>query len=286
MTLPRLELCAAVLLAKLVAMVKREIRFKVDAVYLWLDSIIALSWIASSPHEFNTFVANRIAEIKTITSPECWKHVRSEHNPADFVSRGQLPQEFVTNKLWKCGPEWLEKSEEQWPSSHISQVEIPERKKTAVLAARSLNMTLNLWTRFSLLKMLIHVVAYCLRVAQRARGQSKFSETLTPTEIHLAFNRIIFLVQREEFTNEITELSKNKNLSSRSRILRLNLIVHEGLLRVREGRIKRADLPYDQRHPMLLPKSHPLTELIIRDTHEQNMHAGSNATLYALRMKF
>ncbi|XP_051153762.1 uncharacterized protein LOC127277018, partial [Leptopilina boulardi] len=284
-TLPRLELCAAVLLSKLIITVKNAIKFNVNAIHLWSDSTIVLNWIASSPHEFSTFIANRIAEIQTLTRPECWKHVISQDNPADFVSRGQMPAEFVSNKLWKNGPTWLELSEENWPSHHFIQTELPERKKSVALTIKNVKTSINLWSRFSSLRKLIHVVAYCLRIAERARGKTKFSEILTPAEIQSAFNRIVSLVQMEEFYNEINQLSKNECLSSRSKILRLNPVMHEEILRV-GGRIKRAELPYDQRHPMLLPKNHPVTELIIRDIHEQNMHAGNNATLYALRMKF
>ncbi|XP_043480299.1 uncharacterized protein LOC122509997 [Leptopilina heterotoma] len=284
-TLPRLELCAAVLLAKLITTVKNAIKFNVSAVHLWSDSTIVLNWIASSPHEFNTFIANRIAEIQTLTAPECWKHVISQDNPADFVSRGQMPAEFISNKLWKNGPLWLESSEETWPGGQFIQTELPERKKNVVLTIKSAKTLMDLWSQYSSLRKLIHVVAYCLRIAERARGKLKFSEILTPAEIQSAFNRIISLVQMEEFNSEINQLSRNECLSSRSKILRLNPVMHEGILRV-GGRIKRAELSYDQRHPMLLPKNDPLTESIIRDTHEQNMHAGNNATLYAVRMRF
>lgn len=284
-TLPRLELCAAVLLAELITTVKNAIKFKVNAVHLWSDSTIVLKWIAASPHEFNTFIANRIAEIQNLTAPECWKHVISQDNPADFVSKGQMPAEFISNKLWKNGPSWLESSEETWPGGHFVQTELPERKKNVVLTIKSAKPLMDLWSRFSSLRKLIHLVAYCLRIAERARGKLKFSEILTPAEIQSAFNRIISLVQMEEFNSEINQISRNECLSSRSKILRLNPVMHEGILRV-GGRIKRAELSYDQRHPMLLPKNHPFTELIIHDTHEQNMHAGNNATLYAVRMRF
>lgn len=52
------------------------------------------------------------------------------------------------------------------------------------------------------------------------------------------------------------------------------------------GRIGESELPYQQQHPILLPKQHPFTDLVIRDCHESNMHSGINATLYAMRTKY
>ncbi len=59
-----------------------------QCVYCWTDSAIALCWIKGSPSNLNIYVANRVAAIHKMTSPQQWKHVRSKHNPADLASRG------------------------------------------------------------------------------------------------------------------------------------------------------------------------------------------------------
>lgn len=69
-TLPRLELCGAVLLAKLHKMVKDSFKIKIDASHFWSDSTIVLAWIRSPVRHKDVFVANRISEIQTLTKGE------------------------------------------------------------------------------------------------------------------------------------------------------------------------------------------------------------------------
>ncbi|GFW25460.1 integrase catalytic domain-containing protein [Trichonephila clavipes] len=87
-TIPRLKLCAAVLLAKLVHRVKQALKLNVTNTYLWIDSMIVLSWIMKKFYQLKTFVANRIATIQEMTSSEQSRYVSTVDNPADFVSRG------------------------------------------------------------------------------------------------------------------------------------------------------------------------------------------------------
>ncbi|GFT94520.1 integrase catalytic domain-containing protein [Trichonephila clavipes] len=94
-TMPRLELCAAVLLAKLMKRVETALQMKTPPVYLWSDSTIVLAWIQKEPNLLKTFVANRVATIQHLTNAEQWHHVSSEQNPADLVSRGLDP--FIAN---------------------------------------------------------------------------------------------------------------------------------------------------------------------------------------------
>ncbi|XP_033212248.1 uncharacterized protein LOC117169848 [Belonocnema kinseyi] len=99
LSMPRLELCVAVLLANLYKTVTNSFSLKFSKTRFWSDSTITLNQISSSPHKYKTFFANRIAEIQDLTPVTNWKYVSSKENPADFVSRGQLPQEFIHNLL-------------------------------------------------------------------------------------------------------------------------------------------------------------------------------------------
>ncbi|GFW28521.1 integrase catalytic domain-containing protein [Trichonephila clavipes] len=106
-TMPRLELCAAVLLAKLMKRVETALQMKTPPVYLWSDSTIVLAWIQKEPNLLKTFVANRVATIQHLTNAEQWHHVSSEQNPADLVSRGLDPSSLLNNSLWWNGPKFL-----------------------------------------------------------------------------------------------------------------------------------------------------------------------------------
>ncbi|XP_044751671.1 uncharacterized protein LOC123311669 [Coccinella septempunctata] len=107
-SLPRLELCASLLLAKLISFIKSTYSsIKIDDIYAWSDSKVALAWIKSSPHKWKSFVSNRTTKIQDLVPPERWFHVRSEDNPADFGSRGLTPSKLVRCTMWWSGPSWL-----------------------------------------------------------------------------------------------------------------------------------------------------------------------------------
>ncbi|GBM82335.1 hypothetical protein AVEN_54769-1 [Araneus ventricosus] len=96
---PKLELCAALLLAQLVKRVLCAIKLEINDIYLWSDSTIVLACIQHEPWELKTFVANRIAAIQELTKKEQWFHVSSGNNPADVLSRGLAPEKLCNNEL-------------------------------------------------------------------------------------------------------------------------------------------------------------------------------------------
>lgn len=133
LTLPRLELCGALLLARLYTEASIALDLSLSKVVFWSDSTIVLHWLKSSPHSLHTFVANRVKEIQETTSAGEWRHVRSGDNPADAVSRGQLPRAFANNQTWFEGPSWLVRDEKEWPNVITRAIEIPEMRKNICL---------------------------------------------------------------------------------------------------------------------------------------------------------
>ena len=107
LTVPRLELCAAVLASRLAQKLMSTLNLNIHNVWLWSDSTIVLSWIRRQPHEFKPFVSSRLAEISETTHDYTWLHVPSKSNPADLISRGSTPLELSQNSLWWHGPIWL-----------------------------------------------------------------------------------------------------------------------------------------------------------------------------------
>lgn len=107
LTIPRLELCGAYLLADLLHHVKQVFDLSLNQVYAWTDSTIVLSWLVGDPRRFKTFVNNRVAHIVELIGPEHWNHVSGEENPADCASRGLFPTELLQHSLWWNGPKWF-----------------------------------------------------------------------------------------------------------------------------------------------------------------------------------
>ncbi|GFX53013.1 integrase catalytic domain-containing protein [Trichonephila clavipes] len=115
-TMPRLELCSAVLLAKLMHKVKRALRMDITSVFFWTDSTIVLSWMKNESRNLKTFVANRVVIIQELTELNKWHHVPSEQNPADIISRGLDPEKIQRSELWWFGPAFLESVFSELPS--------------------------------------------------------------------------------------------------------------------------------------------------------------------------
>jgi hypothetical protein len=98
-TLPRLELCGAVLLANLIRKTIPILGVPIQSMHLFTDSTIVLAWLMATPTR-KTFVGNRVAQIQELTNIECWKHVSTHENPADLISRGTDPETLLQARIW------------------------------------------------------------------------------------------------------------------------------------------------------------------------------------------
>lgn len=143
--------------------------------------------------------------------------------------------------------------------------------------------TNDLFSRYSSVSMLNRVVAYILRFVHNSRQGVRIVGELTPDEIRGAHERVVRAIQREAFSADMKSLREGRSLSKKSKLLNLNpFLDNNGLLRV-GGRLKHAPLTYAQKYPMLLPRSHHVTDLIVRHEHLWCYHAGIQATLNSVR---
>ena len=108
LTIPRLELCGAQLLAK-------DLDIPLDHVYAWCDSSVVLGWLNRLPSSLLVFVANRVGEVCSRIPADQWRYVATHQNPADYASGGLFPQELLQKDLWWNGPPWLSLSPKEWP---------------------------------------------------------------------------------------------------------------------------------------------------------------------------
>ncbi|XP_023312074.1 uncharacterized protein LOC111692343 [Anoplophora glabripennis] len=131
-TLPRLELCSFLLMARLTRRIINILNLKPSKVHLWFDSSIVLNWINSPPGRWNTFVANIVSEIQELTNGFQRSHVKTKDNPSDVLSRGTDPNSLITNEIWWNGPSWLCKYDYSFPNSGTVEIELPEQRKTSV----------------------------------------------------------------------------------------------------------------------------------------------------------
>jgi len=120
-SIPRLKLNAALLLTRLLTIVKESLTIPVNNTICSTDSEIVLHWLSAPPRNWNTYVCNRTAEILSEYPRSCWSHVRSEDNPADCAFRGLHPSKLLDHELWWKGPSWMALPQFEWPLSTSTQ---------------------------------------------------------------------------------------------------------------------------------------------------------------------
>ena len=287
LSIPRLELMSARILATLMDTVRNALssQVRIDGVKYWLDSKTALYWIYNNG-EWRQFVQHRVNEILKLSNKEDWGHCPGVQNPADLGSRGVTAATLSNSSLWWEGPEWLIKGKELWADDfelQETQDISAERKKTAVLATIAMQETgihkvMDI-SRFSTLNRLLRVTAIVMRFIRNLKSKVKREEIKTGKinvqEIQNAEKSWIIGAQQT--------LRNSANFPKTS--IELGIFEEGEILKCR-GRLEHADLEPGARYPIILPRDHRLTILIVLDCHCRVLHDGFKSTLAELRSKF
>ncbi|KRZ47850.1 Transposon Tf2-6 polyprotein, partial [Trichinella nativa] len=294
-TLPRLELMAALITARLISFVKTSLEIKFSKVVCWTDSQVALRWIQGDSYRWKPFVGNRVESILELTDAQWWRHCPTADNPADILTRGCRMKDLVSNNLWWHGPHWLTKCEDAWPMAKFESVidRNPEFQAEVRKSARQLHTQTKVEPaldpqKYSSLTKLFNVTAYVFRFIRNCKvvPEKRKTTPLDVREIDQAEKFWLKAVQNEEFPEELESLKKEKKLPKSSRLWPLNPYVDDnGILRV-GGRLRHSDLPFHTKYPVLLPNQHPLVKLLVRDQHIRQLHAGVDQTLSCLRQRY
>jgi hypothetical protein len=286
-TLPRLELLGAVMATQLVEFVRVSLKADKDVCRCWTDSMVTLSWIKEDPSRWKPFVANRVTQIQEIISPSQWGHCPGAENPADLPSRGVSAVDLRNSELWLRGPKMLvqETEEAQVEETVPTSVEEEEVRETLISVSPRDPVVFNT-ERWGKLTKAIRVAAWCLRFFHNVKARAaKSRDDLSFAELEEAKNSLLRAEQRRAFPQEVDDLAKGATVSSKSKIAKLSPYMGEdGLLRVK-GRLDEAEMSYDGKHPIIVPRSH-LAVLLVRFHHELLKHAGVNAMLTSLRDQY
>ena len=293
LTIPRLELCGAYLLAQLLHHTKQVFDLPLTQVYAWTDSTIVLSWLVGNPRRFNIYVANRVSYIVELIAPDRWSHVCGSENPADCASRGLFPVELLEHQLWWNGPNWLTQPPTNWPhQSEPAQVDdtTEERECTLHTMTREKASIIPI-DRYSSYTKLKRVTARVLRFVNNCRSKkdgrpTQSSPFLTTQELHAAETYWVSIAQEDYFEKEIQAIKKGKVLPKSSPLLSLHPIIDSsGVIRV-GGRGCNQKVPYSSQHPVILSGKHPLARLIIHFEHLCLLHAGPTLLACSLNSRF
>ncbi|GFW45723.1 integrase catalytic domain-containing protein [Trichonephila clavipes] len=277
-TIPRLELMAATIGARLFSSVKHALKISNIKTYFWTDSSTVLTWIIRR-EQWSVFVANRISEIRKLTTSEDWFHISTDQNPEDILSRGCGPKQLQKRKWWP-GPDWLKNSKEQWPKSavDINEKEVEIEKRKSVISANNTeveSISSQLARRFSRFSKMIRVMAWILRFQPKAKDLRKCAE-LKNKELLNAQKIIFRLIQKECYSKEETRKSLKGLLIFED---------EEGILRLK-SRLINEEESKDFISPIILPSKHLAVRRFIAQEHLVNKHAGTLTLLTILRERF
>ena len=243
--LPRLKLCAASMLTKLYSADVQLLQMQFSKVCFWSDSTIVLNWINTQPHTLKTFVSNRVSEIQQKTEMHEWRHVPTHDNPADLISRGQNPEEFLTRHFWSHGPNWLSQNNDTWPKGKIKSCIIPEiRVSEPILSLKITQEGINLLSKYSNFRKLQFVVAYCFRFFNNLKNRHKTlrqTGRLSKTELNFATDTILRITQAEAFLKEFLALYRKEAVDPKSSLYRLNPFLDQGVIKL-GGRLSNTNM--------------------------------------------
>ena len=280
-TIPRLELCAAVLSAKLDTAIKATLDISIVSTTFWTDSNIVLAYINNTTRRCKVFVGNRISTIREGSEPNQWRHVPSKNNAADILSRG-CNAECLPHTWGVLGPSFLHRHKSEWTTSapDICQIlkddaEIKSNAQSYASENTNENNPLdNLIDHYSSLSRLKKAVSVLLKFKTYLKNRDKSLKSL-----------LMQHVQAKAYSAEINALRQGKCVKCSSPLRKLNPVIDQNGILVVGGRLKNSNLSHRQKHPIILPYENKLSKLIILEVHCQT-HLGVEWVLGEIRLRY
>ncbi|XP_062714303.1 uncharacterized protein LOC109417163 [Aedes albopictus] len=320
LSIPRLELLAAVLAARMSQTVRENHNFVITKVAFWVDAEVVLSWIRSDQRRYKQFVGFRIGEILSLTRLADWRWVPTKLNVADQLTKWGKDPDTKPSSAWVRGQQFLYESEEDWPRKNMPPANTTEELRVHLLLHDvKVPAVLVDANRFSKWTILVRTIACVFRFVSNCRrkkerlptetlratsGQLKVRMASTGASVRIPLKQeeyekaercLLKVAQSESFIDELKVLLKNKDRSvdrwmaieRSSPLYKLTPMIDEdGLIRI-EGRTERAEfLPFDLRFPVILPDNHRITQLIVQHYHERSGHGYRQAVKNELRQLF
>ena len=295
LTVPRLELCAAVEAVKLDNMLNTELGVKLIPSVFWSDSQITLAYISNNKKRFKVFVANRVAKIRGVSVPEQWHYIESGLNPSDVLSRGcqvnQIPEE------WFSGPRFLSDYKCHWQCENVVSQDIlcqdAEVCKPKVIDSYATEHVTNdvyehpiesLTNHYSSYYKLQKAVSWLLRFKMYLSSKILVKGPVTVKELIVAENLVLQHAQVQSYPEEVKMLHQSGKIKVSSPLAPLSPRL-EGNLMVVGGRLSQAPISNTSKSQIILPHKSRISYLIALDMHN-NAHLGIEWTLCCLRKKY
>jgi hypothetical protein len=296
-SIPRLELLAAELALKLLNTVRTALEIPLKDCHFWTDSACVLIWIISTTKALVNYVARRVMKIQDLTLVENWHWIDTDNNPADVISRGCTLEELIHHELYKSGPELLKDREIKYPvrsftSPSPDELEVKAGQQLVVAQLREVpeEGVLIDFEKFKgrTWEFTIRAVARVLKFIARVRKTTR-DVHLTPDVMEKSKNLLLKWIQMEGFQQEREQILTRGRVHMRSSLAKWSPDLNEHGIMVVNGRLKyNQRLSVVMRHPVLLPKEHIGTTMIIKDAHCRKLihSTGVHQTFSVLRAEY
>ncbi|KAK7938715.1 hypothetical protein WMY93_002041 [Mugilogobius chulae] len=324
-TIPRMELTAAVVASRMDKLWKKELQMELKDSVFWTDSTSVLKYIKNETSRFKIFVANRVSEILKLSKVSQWRYVNTLNNPADLASRGAKVDAFLKNDSWLCGPDFLLEPESSWPTNPevvaeplgvdpeikvvvVNMVQVEQAspmeklinyfstwlslKRAVGWLVKFKNLLFSLVQHRRQLKetlvaadMSIEKLEREIQVQMKSFKAQVSKDLLSVEDMDAAEKVIVRFCQRTRYPEEFACLERGECLKKTSHLYKLNPILDDGLIRV-GGRLSRAAMPVEAKHPVILAKDLHLARLILCHVHQETGHSGRNHMLSHLRQRY
>ncbi|XP_055604381.1 uncharacterized protein LOC129752630 [Uranotaenia lowii] len=274
-SIPRLELQAAVVGCRLAKSVEKGHTYKISKRYFWTDARDVLFWLRSDHRRFSPFVANRVSEILEDTDLSEWKWVPTKLNVADEATKWKCAPSFDGTSRWFCGPQFLLELERDWPTMPDITPTNEELRPTKSGFLHHISSNDVGWAR------------YPGNIRKEKLGEPRQIGPASGEELARAANYLYRNAQREYFTNEWIMLKSNNTIPKSSSLYKVEPYLDESevmRIRGRLGAFTGADNSF--KHPIILPRKHRITLLVMYSIHVKFRHQMHQAVINETRSRY
>ncbi|XP_053691580.1 uncharacterized protein LOC128740093 [Sabethes cyaneus] len=267
-SVPRLELQAAVLGTRLLNTVQSELRLTIHKTIFWTDSKTVLSWIKSDVRKYKQFVQYRVSEILDSTMESQWRYIDSASNPADEGTKViSSESKFIE------GPSFLKLKESEWPTkfNDISIKESCHEELRPMYTLKEIDkprfdiLCITWCSDWNRLKRALCIIKKFAQFIKSKRRNLPFNNIITASDMQQAEEFLIRTAQWNAFPDEMVELQTTGTVDKSSRIRTLTPFVADNGIMRSETRYKNTKfVPYAARYPYILPDKHHVSELILK----------------------
>ncbi|XP_055615046.1 uncharacterized protein LOC129761354 [Toxorhynchites rutilus septentrionalis] len=266
---------------------------RADSSFDWI-----CSWIKSDTRRYRQFVAFRVDEILSLTNINEWHWVPTKVYVADEATKWGKGPSCKVDSRWFQGPEFHKQTD--WTMVPENGTDESHKELREVyMCSHYIRKSVIDPERFSRFERMVRSVAYVHHFVDLLRS-SKGSESMgtvgkTSAEIQRAENTLWLIAQSEAFPDEVAVLRQNfgrndtgqKQLEVSSNLAKQPPFVDEhGVLRVGSRVADATVLAYDTKFPIILPRNHRITDLLLDFYHRKYGHANDETIVNEVRQKF